>query len=284
VRTARGFTLVEIIVALTVTLVVAAAIYGVVTTTQRLSLAHAERVSLQANVRTASWVASAELHEVAALPGGTTAQNDVLVAQATGITYRAMRGIGFLCQSPVTPSELRVWLSTYSGFRDPAPGRDSALVFLEGDPVSAADDAWLPLAITAVATGNTCPGSSGITLATDDHPEIVGIAANTPVRIYEIMDLRLYASGGKSWLGARSLSAGEVIQPLLGPLVDGSGFTLEYLDAAGSVTADLTAIKSLTVRVRGISESPIPVGGYGQRARVQDSLVAQVSLRNVASP
>jgi prepilin-type N-terminal cleavage/methylation domain-containing protein len=285
VRTARGFTLVEIIVALAVTLVVAAAIYGVVTTTQRLSLAHAERVGLQANVRTASWVASAELHEVAALPGGTPAQNDVLVAQATGITYRAMRGIGFLCQSPVTPSELRLWLSTYSGYRDPAAGRDSALVFIEGDSLSAADDAWLPLAITNVVVGNSCPGGAGITLATDDHPELVGLAANTPVRIYEIMELRLYQSGGKSWLGAHSLSAGEVIQPLLGPLVDGTGFTLDYLDDAASVTADRSAIKSLTVQVRGITENPISVGGgFGPRSWVQDSLVARVTLRNSAGP
>jgi prepilin-type N-terminal cleavage/methylation domain-containing protein len=285
VPTSRGFTLVEILVSLTVTLVVAAAICGLVNTIQRMSLAQTERASLQANVRTGGWVVPGELHEVATLPGGTTAQNDVLVAQANGITYRAMRGIGFLCQSPVTPSELRVWLSTYSGFRDPAPGRDSALVFLEGDSLTPADDAWLPAAITGVAVGNTCPAGSGIRLTTDDHAEIVGLAANTPVRIYEIMELRLYQSGGKSWLGARSLSAGEVIQPLLGPLVDGTGFTLEYFDAASSPTTDPNAITSITVGLRGISENAIAVGaGSGPRGQVQDSLVARVSLRNAPAP
>jgi prepilin-type N-terminal cleavage/methylation domain-containing protein len=279
----RGFTLVEIVVALTVTLVVAGAIYGLVNTTQRLSLAQAERASLQANVRIGGWIVPGELHELATLPGGTMAQNDILTAGATSITYRAMRGMGLLCQSPVASNEFRVWLSTYSGYRDPVPGRDSALVFLEGDSVSAADDAWLPLAITDVAIGNACPGGAGITLGTDDHPELVGLAANTPVRIYEIMELRLYQSGGKSWLGAHSLSAGEVIQPLLGPLVDATGFTLDYLDNAGSVTADRAAIKSLTVWVRGISENPITVG-FGPRSWVQDSLVARVTLRNTAAP
>jgi prepilin-type N-terminal cleavage/methylation domain-containing protein len=285
VPTSRGFTLVEILVALTVTLVLAAAIYGLVNTIQRMSLAQTERASLQANVRTGGWVVPGELHEVATLPGGTTAQNDVLVAQATGITYRAMRGIGFLCQSPVTPTELRVWLGTYSGFRDPAPGRDSALVFLEGDSLTPADDVWLPVAITGVAVGNTCPAGSGIRLTTDDHAEIVGLASNTPVRIYEIMELRLYQSGGKSWLGARSLSAGEVIQPLLGPLVDGTGFTLEYFDAASSPTTDPSAITSITVRLRVISENALVVGaGFGARSRVEDSLVARVSLRNGVTP
>ncbi len=278
----RGFTLVEIIVALTVALMVAGAIYGLMITTQRLTLAQAERVGLQANVRAAGWVASGELQEVAALPGGTAAQSDVLTAGATGITYRAMRGIGFLCQSPATSSELRVWSSSYSGYRDPAAGRDSALVFLEGDTASAVDDVWLPVAITGVTVGNACPGA-GIILATDNHPELVGLAANTPVRIYEVMELRLYQSGGKSWLGAHSLSGGEVIQPLLGPLLDGTGFTLDYLDATGGVASDPGAIKSVTVGVRGISENPISVGsGAGARGRVQDSLVAWVSLRNAA--
>lgn len=283
--TSRGFTLVEILVALTVTLVVAAAIYGLVNTTQRMSLAHAERASLQANIRIGGWVVPGELHALASLPGGSAAQNDIGVAAATGITYRAMRGVGFLCQSPAAPGELRIWLSTYSGYRDPAPGRDSALVFLEGDSLSPADDTWLPLAIANVAVGNSCPGGSGITLVTDDHPETVGLAVNTPVRIYEIMELRLYQSGGKSWLGARSLSAGEVIQPLLGPLVDGTGFTLEYFDAASSPTTDPSAITSITVGLRGISENTLPVSaGFAPRVRVEDSLVARVSLRNGVTP
>jgi hypothetical protein len=113
----------------------------------------------------------------------------------------------------------------------------------------------------------------------------VGLAVNTPVRIYELMELRLYQSGGKSWLGAHSLSAGEVIQPVVGPLLDGTGFTLEYQDGGGSVTADPKAIKGVSLGVRGISENPISMGsGDGVRRRVQDSLVALVALRNAAEP
>jgi hypothetical protein len=265
-------------------LIVGAALYGLLLTTQRMSVAQTERVGLQANVRAAAWVASGELHELAALPGGTTAQNDVLAAGPTGVTYRAMRGIGFLCQSPVGPSEVRLWSSSYSGYRGPSAGRDSALVFVEGDSATEADDTWLPVTITGVAVGNVCPGA-GITLMTDNHPELVGLALNTPVRIYEIMELRLYQSGGKSWLGAQSLSAGEVVQPMVGPFLDGTGFTLEYRDAAGSVTSDPVAIRSISLGVRAISEDPISFGsGSGARGRVQDSLVAWVWLRNAAAP
>jgi len=280
----RGFTLVEIILALTIALVMAGAIYSVVATTQRMSVAQAERAGLQSNVRNAAWIASGELHELASLPGATAAQNDVLTAATTSVTYRAMRAVGFLCQSPMTPSELRLWSSSYSAYRDPAAGRDSALVFIEGDTASDADDVWLPVAINSVSLGNVCPGA-GITLATDPHPELVGLATDTPVRIYEIMELRLYQSGGKSWLGAHSLSAAEVIQPLLGPLVDGTGFTLEYQDGAGGFISDPGAIQSVAVGVRAISESPIAVGtGSGLRGRVQDSLVARVALRNMVVP
>jgi hypothetical protein len=272
------------IVALTVALIVGAALYSLLIATQRLSVAQAERVGLQANVRAAGWLALGELHELASLPGGSAAQNDVMTAGATGVTYRSMRSIGFLCQSPAMPTELRLWSGSYSGYRDPAPGRDSALVFVEGDSATDADDVWLPLAITGVATGNVCPGT-GFTLTTDNHPELVGLAVNTPVRIYEIAELRLYQSGGKSWLGAHSLSAGEVIQPVVGPLLDGTGFRLEYQDAAGGVTSDPSAIKGISLTIRGISEDPISLGsGDGVRRRVQDSLAARIALRNAANP
>jgi hypothetical protein len=282
-RSRNGLTLVEIVVALTVTLMAAAAIYGLVTITQRVSQAQAERASLESNLRTGAWFGPAELHELSSLPSGTPAQNDLMAIGPTSITYRAMRGVGFLCQSPATSSELRVSVGSYSAYRDPAAGRDSALVFLEGDSLTAADDSWLPAAITDVAVGSSCAGGSGIRLTTDAHPEFLGLQPNTPIRIYEVMELRLYQSGGKSWLGAHSISAGEVVQPLLGPLVDGTGFTLEYLDGAGNPTADRTAVRTVGVNLHGVSESPA-LDGFGPRGRAQDSLVARISLRNAVAP
>jgi hypothetical protein len=112
----------------------------------------------------------------------------------------------------------------------------------------------------------------------------VGIPVGTPVRFYEVMELKLHQADGKSWLGARSISAGEAIQPVLGPLVDGNGFQLEYLDAGGAITADRTAIKSIRITIRGISDGAVNAGVEGSLTHVQDSLVTQVTLRNAFRP
>jgi hypothetical protein len=103
---------------------------------------------------------------------------------------------------------------------------------------------------------------------------LVDLAVGTPVRIYEVMELKLYRSEGKSWLGARSVSAGEAIQPVVGPLADENGFRLEYLDGAGT-TSDVTSVQSIRVTLRGISEGPV---------QVEEALTTQISLRNASPP
>ena len=96
----RGFTLIEVLLALVIMGVVTGAIYRLLNTNQRLSLAQAEQVNLQSNVRTGSLVVPNELRELNTVLGSLDAtRNDVTVANADGITYRAMRGLGFLCQA-----------------------------------------------------------------------------------------------------------------------------------------------------------------------------------------
>jgi hypothetical protein len=104
---------------------------------------------------------------------------------------------------------------------------------------------------------------------------LADVPIGTPVRFYEIMQLKLYRSEGNSWLGARSVSAGEAIQPILGPLTDGDGFRLEYLDALGTTTHDVNSVQSIRITLRGISEGPV---------LVEEELTTLVSLRNASPP
>jgi len=280
----RGFTLVEIMIAMTLMLIVGGAAFKLLVTTQRLSRSQAEQASLQSNVRMGSLVVLNDLRELNTVVAGTADKNDILTIAANDITYRAMRGIGFICQAP-TATQIRITRSSFSGFRDPVAGRDGLYVFIDGDPDTEADDTWLPVAIAGVATGTACPGALGdITLTTPNTAGLVGIPVGTPIHIYEVMELKLHVADGKSWLGARSISAGEAIQPVLGPLVDGNGFQLEYLDAAGAITADRTAIKSIRITIRGISDGAVNPGVEGSPTYVQDSLVTQVALRNSFRP
>ena len=279
-----GFTLPEIMISALMTLIVSGVVYQLLTTTQRLSRAQVEQMNLQANVRTGSLVAINDLRESSTVTGGTSAKNDILSIATNGLTYRAMRGIGFLCQ-PASPTQIRFARNGFSGYRNPQAGRDSAFVFLEGSAATHLDDAWLPVAITTVSTAAACPGTSGpaITLTTAHSSSLDNLPVGTPVRIFEIMELKLYQAEGTSWLGARSVSAGEAIQPVLGPLSHGNGFRIEYLGAGGAVTNDLTAIRSIRVTLRAVSEGVFHPGG-GEGLRLEEELTAQVALRNAHRP
>jgi prepilin-type N-terminal cleavage/methylation domain-containing protein len=274
----RGFTLVEIVVALALGLIVIGGIHGLLVTTQRLSRAQAAQMNLQANVRASALLIANELRELNGGQTGTADQTDILSIAATGLTYRAMRGIGFLCQSPAA-GQFRFARSSFSGFRDPQPSRDGAYLFVEGSPAAGVEDAWLPLPIVGVATNTSCPGTAGpaISISTSPSAAIAGAPVGTPVRIYEIMELKLYQSDGHWWLGARSVAAGEAIQPVTGPFAGSDGLRLEYLNQAGTPTTDLAAIKSVVITVHGTTEDRV-TGADG--ARLHEQLITQVTLRN----
>jgi prepilin-type N-terminal cleavage/methylation domain-containing protein len=273
----RGFTLVEITVALGLMLVVGAAVYRVLNLAQRSSRIQAAQLNLQSNVRTAVLVTVNELRGLSTATGGSSAQNDIVVLTPSGLTYRGGRGVGFLCQAG-TAGQLRIARSGFSGFRDPQPGRDLAYLFLEGDSSVATDDAWAPVTIGTVSTGSACPGSEPAITMTTPSSEAVDLPAGTPIRIYELMELRLYQSEAQWWLGARSVSGGEAIQPLAGPLSGSDGFHLDYLNASGSTTTDPTAVASIRITVRGSSAD---LQRAGKLEGIAEELTTQVALRNV---
>jgi hypothetical protein len=260
---------------------VTGSIFMLLNTTQRVSRAQSERTSLQSNVRTGAIVVPAELRQINAVVGGTAAQNDILAMSASSINYRAMRGFGTICQAP-TATEIRVLGSSWSAYRDPQGTRDGVFVFIENNSDKSSDDVWQQALISGVASGNVCPGGvPGYTLTI--NPAVAALTSatvNAPVRTYETMTLALYVSGGESWLGAQSNSAGEAMQPMLGPLQAGNGLAFEYFNAAGATTADPKQVKSVRVTLRGLSDQKVVSGAGSRVADVSDSLVSQVVLRN----
>jgi prepilin-type N-terminal cleavage/methylation domain-containing protein len=283
--TRRGFTLIEIMISLVIMMMVMGAVYKLILSSQRLARGQAERVTLQSNVRVGSLAVLNDLRELNTATGGPASDNDILAINANSITYRGMRGAGFICQAP-TATEVRIARSSFSGYRDPVPTRDGLYVFIDGDPDTETDDVWLPVVITAVSTAAACPGAiEGITLTTPNTAGLVGLPTRTPVRFFEVMELKLHQADGNSWLAARSVSAGEaVVQPVLGPLANDSGFVLRYLNSAGAETADPTAIKSIEVTLRGLSEGAVNAGIGSTPSRVQEALVSQIVLRNSFRP
>ena len=274
-----GFTLVEVIVGLMLALTVGGAAYHLVLASQRLGRAQFDRLAAQDNLRVGALIVANELRElgfdsvppVAGLAVGPVASADLLIGESGRVRYRAMRGLGFICAPPAS-GQIVLRISTWLGLRQPAANVDSVALFLEGDPARSDDDAWVRARVTGVTAAACDDGAPGIALTLGWEAPAVGTEAAAkmpfggPVRIFEIMEIQQYAQDGKYWLGMRSVSRGEVIQPLLGPLAE---FSLRYLDRADVPTSVPSDMRSVTVELSS-----------------EDSLVlgARVALRNMARP
>src|SRR5260370_42614846 len=90
----RGFTMIELLVALVLLGIVSAAVYRVLVNNQRLYMAQTQRIDLSQNIRAAGSILPAEFRELDASEGDITAMTP------TSITIRAMRWLGFACNVP----------------------------------------------------------------------------------------------------------------------------------------------------------------------------------------
>ena len=227
-----------------------------------------------------------------AAAGAPLADTDLRLALPGRVQYRAMRGFGVVCAAP-TVAGLVLRRSLYAGLRDPAAG-DGLALFVEGDRTTGSDDAWVHATVTAVATGGCDDGSPGLAVALGWPTPALGTAAialttvGGPVRVFETMELQYYVSGGQSWLGMRSVSAGGTIQPLVGPLADSTagvrGLTFAYLDGNDVPTGALERVRSMTLTLRGVTEQRVYRSG-GQTSAIDTvSMSARVALRNALRP
>jgi prepilin-type N-terminal cleavage/methylation domain-containing protein len=269
----RGFTLLELVVSTCVMLIVSGAVYRVLLTTQRLSRAQARQIAAQSAVRAGTLLVANELRKLSPA--------DLVLLGSSSLTFRMPRGIGFLCQAP-SATQIRIGRAGFFAQRDPQAVRDSLFLFLEGAAETEMDDIWLELPITQVSNTAACAGTlePGITLTVPSTAALAGVPAGTPARIYELMELKLYRSEGRAWLGARSVSSGETIQPVIGPLSDDDGFRLEYLDGAGFSTTDPNAVNRIRITLRSFSDRSLPLFGE-QSMIIEDELSTQVALRNL---
>ncbi|HEU5048777.1 MAG TPA: type II secretion system protein [Gemmatimonadales bacterium] len=272
----RGFSLIELLVVIVLMGIIGAALTRVLLNMQRGSRAQSERVTLQGNLRAGIAFVTTELRELSAA--------DLVAAEADRIEYRGMRATGIACAASATQITLRDALTFR--YRDIVAGRDSLFIFVEADETAASDDRWVAVGVSGVGAG-TCPGGNaatvitlntggaGYTTYTDTLP---AIELEAPVRTFEHMELARYDADGRSWLGARSVSAGETIQPVLGPL-SADGLRFSYRNATGNVTATLANIRRVDVMLVGETGSPVSPG-YGGPTIAADSTIARIRLRN----
>jgi prepilin-type N-terminal cleavage/methylation domain-containing protein len=277
--TRRGFTMVELLVALVLMGIVSTAVYTLLTNNQRLYRQQTQRIELNDNLRSATAILPSDLRE---LNASDPAGSDIIEMTDSSITYKAMRNLYITC---VQANGGDIYLTpAMIGLRGVVPEFDSLLVFADRRTNIVSDDVWLHVNVTQVSTGNNCPGGQP-SLRVSVNPSIQGtdsVLAGYPVRGFEVVDVRRYVdASGVVWLGARRLSQSSGwsgIQPVVGPLQTG-GFRLAYFDRAGVVTADPLQVARIAITVIGRTAEPVRLS-TGSIGYLADSLITQVALRN----
>ncbi len=285
----RGFSLIELMIALVLLGLVSTAVYKVLVNNQRLYLAQTQTIDLQQNIRAAAAILPAEFRELDAADG------DISAMGPDSIWMRAMRQLAFLCATPplgagVGQITLTVRQTPIYGNRQTFNVNDSLLIYYEGDPSTRIDDSWVLGQVKTVVPG-LCP-DSGAT-----HPGFVltlqpqwiagsqlnvanAITLGAPVRGFDKVAYRAYQSADGNWyLGQRNPAQGGTIQPVVGPLTGANGVTFSYYDSVGVVTTDSSKVAQIQIVLRARTTSPIR-GADGVQTYKVDSVVTRVALRN----
>jgi prepilin-type N-terminal cleavage/methylation domain-containing protein len=225
----RGFTLVELVVALLVWAVVGTAAMSVMVAGQRSYRRQQELAEANATVRAATAILTGELRG-----------SELLRGEGGSVTYRAFRNLYVTCRAADPARSAVVLRDDFLGFRPLDPQVDSILLFADGDPATGSNDRWIHADLREITAGPNCPdGLPGVTarLAGIRGRDIQAIGAGAPVRGTALWEIKRYRDArGEWWVGMRRYHKAThrwpAVQPVLGP-IGPWGFELRFYDSAG---------------------------------------------------
>lgn len=269
----RGMSLLELLVALTITAAVALLAWSILQTAAFHLRDRSERIGVEHALRVAASAARAALES---LGQDSSAGADLTAPAPDGFISRAVRAAGVLCSAGAGALTVRSGPGWWSELRAPVGGRDSILVGTVVPP-----DRWVAVALGANALPGSCPdGAPALILPTAVAPaDLSAIGPGSPLRLFEPMELRAYSSAGAGWLGMRSLSSGGSIQPLAGPF-PGAGVQFSYYSRSGSSVTVAGLVARAGIAIEAVTER---AGGLGVARVAQlhtDSLSVAILLRN----
>jgi len=264
-----GFTLVELMIVLVIGLAVLAAAGDTLVRQERAYSYLRAVAGTQEDTRAGVDLLAAELREIS--PGG----GDLIMATPDSLRFRALRTFGLVCSTDKNNKRFTV---AQRG-ADPFASGDSIAVYVDGDSLKAADDAWQTTALSGTSSLAVCTTTLGVSLGTllpgSNLVQITVVGAGlrwdsiypgAPIRAYEQLTYRVADVDGEPTL-VRVRT--DTISPLIGPLTATNGLRLRYFDGQGteltSFPLDATAresVRRIRMELRAERRAGQPAGSY----------------------
>lgn len=272
-RSTRGFTLAEIMVALVLGMIVMTAVLGVMISQLRRYELQSQTADASETIRGASAFLGEQFRSVSASRGDLAGLNPF------SVTVRAVEGSAVACAKDNTLP--RYALDMPSGTFQ-ATADDSVLAY------SPSSGTWKSLKVAAVYTNPSAVGMTTCAAPSTATPELVvdvvagdtaGIAVGSDMIMFRRTQYGIFQQGGRWWLGRRLMSAGSYDR-LTGPFMSpaDSGVVFHYLNAANAETTDSSQVARVEIVLRAQSYRRVRTGaGVAER---RDSTAFAVAIRN----
>lgn len=243
--TRRGFTLIELVMALGITGIILAAALSVAVQQQRFYTNAADVAGARGTLTHMELALAAELLPLNASAG------DLLYAGTDSMRARLFQGVYSVCDKSTSPVTLTVKRLTKGG--SPTAG-DSALVYSQGPTSDFQDDAWEATSVTAVSNVNCPDGTAGVRLTVLglSIADVNEIPAGAPLRVYSNTTY-WFKSRSEGWFLERRTRDGSEVTiagPLLAPDAANPGLKFTYLDANGNTTSVESQVAQIQIDAR----------------------------------